>query len=100
MSLSDSLVYAPKPSTVSGHKYRQNLTTYNKATFLPGDTMMLNIPYGRKGLFLKQRMSYVKFKVNNLCQLTAQEVAANPVVAVSGGSRDFGAQIQTYGIWN
>ncbi len=52
MSLSDSLVYAPKPSAVSGHKYRQNLPTYNKAEFLPGDTMMLNIACGRKGQFI------------------------------------------------
>ena len=83
MSLSDSLVYAPKPSAVSGHKYRQNLPTYNKFTFVPGDTMMLNIPCGQKGQFLNQRMSYLKYKVTNHCQRTAAEAAANPVVAVA-----------------
>jgi len=83
MSLSDSLVYAPKPSAVYGHKYRQTLPTYNKATFLPGDTTMLNIPCGRKGQFLNQRMSYLNFKLNNLCQLTTAEAATNPVVAVA-----------------
>ena len=71
MSLSDSLVYAPKPSAVFGHKYRQNLPTYNKGTFLPGDTMMLNFPCEREGRFLNQRMSYLKFKVTNQCQLAA-----------------------------
>ena len=65
MSLSDSLLYSPKPSAVSGHKYRQNLPTYNKSDFLPGEVMMLNIPCGRRGQFLNQRMSYLKFKVSN-----------------------------------
>jgi hypothetical protein len=82
ISLSNSLVYAPnKSSAASGHKYRQNLPTYNKFTFVPGDTMMLNIPYGRKSQFLNLRISYLKFEVDNLCQLTTAEAAANPVVA-------------------
>ena len=89
MSLSDSLVYAPKPSAVSGHKYRQNLPTYNKAEFYPGDTMMLNIPCGRKGQFLNQRMSYIKFRLNNKCVLTAGEAAATPVVATAPISPDY-----------
>ncbi len=46
MSLSDSLVYQAKPSAVSGHKYRQNLPTYNKDSFSPGEIMMLNVPRG------------------------------------------------------
>jgi hypothetical protein len=83
MFLSDSLVYAHKPSAVYRHKYRQNLPTYNKAEFYPGDTMMLNIPCGRKGQFLNQRMSYIKFKLNNKRVLTTNEAAANPVVATA-----------------
>jgi hypothetical protein len=89
MFLSDYHVYAPKPSAVSGHKYRQNLPTYNKATFIPGDTTMLNILCGRRGQFLNQRISYLKFKLNNMCQLTAGEAAANPVVAVAPISTDY-----------
>ena len=65
MSVSDALVYAPKPSAVSGSKYRQNLPSYNKSTFNPGETVMLNIPCGRRGQFLNQRQSYLKFKVTN-----------------------------------
>ena len=89
MSLSDSLVYAPKPSAVFGNNYRQNLPTYNKATFTPGDTMMLNIPCGRKGKFLNRRICYLMFKLNNLCQLTVGEAAANPVLAVAPISTDY-----------
>ena len=94
MSLSDSRVYSPKLSEISGHEYRQNLPTYNnKATFLPGDTMMLNIPCGRKGQFLNQRMSYRKLKLNKLCQFTNAEAVANPVVAIAPICTDYSGSI-------
>ena len=48
MSVSDALVYAPKPSAVSGSKYRQNLPSYNKSSFGHGETVLLNIPCGRR----------------------------------------------------
>ena len=51
--------------------------------------MMLNIPCGRKGKFPNQRMSYLKFKLNNLRQLTVGEAAANPVVALAPISTDY-----------
>ena len=76
MSLSDSLVYNAKPSAVSGHKYRQNLPSYNKSSFFPGEVIMLNVPCGRKGQFLNQKMSYLKFKVKNTSVITAAEVTA------------------------
>ena len=44
MSLSDSLVYAPKPSTVSSSKARWNHPSYNKSTYNPGELVMINIP--------------------------------------------------------
>ena len=76
MSLSDAFVYSAKPSAVSGHKYRQNLPIYNKASFFPGEVMMLNVPCGNKGQFLNQRMSYLKFKVKNTSVRTAAQVTA------------------------
>ena len=51
--------------------------------------MMLNIPCGRKGQFLNRRMSYLKFKLNNLCQLSATEAAANSAVALAPISTDY-----------
>lgn len=74
MSLSDSLVYAPKPSAVSGQKYRQSVPSYNKSSFVPSETIMLNIPCGRKNQFLNQRMSYLKFKLVNLEPTTTDTI--------------------------
>ncbi len=65
MSLSDSLVYQPKPSAVSSSKARWNQPSYNKSSFNPGDVLMINIPIGPRGIFLNTRMSYLKFRVTN-----------------------------------
>ncbi len=65
-TVSDSLVYAPRPSAVQGTKMRQNLPPYNVSTALPGQVVMFNIPCGRRGQFLSTRQSYLKFQVNNL----------------------------------
>jgi hypothetical protein len=71
MSLSDSLVYSPKPSAVSSSKARWNQPAYNKSTFNPGEVIMLNIPTGRRGSFLNTRMSYLKFQLKNTTTGTA-----------------------------
>ena len=66
MSLSDSLVYQPKPSAVSSSMARWNQPSYNKSSFNPGDVVMINIPTGRRGSFLNIRMCYLRFVVTNL----------------------------------
>ena len=63
MSLSDSLVYAPKPSAVSSSKARWKQPSYNKSTFSPGEVVMIILPTGRQRSFLNTRMSYLKFRV-------------------------------------
>jgi hypothetical protein len=71
MSLSDSLVYSPKPSAVSSSKARWIQPAYNKSTFNPGEVIMLNIPTGRRGSFLNTRMRYPKFQLKNTTTGTA-----------------------------
>ncbi len=71
MSLSDCLVYGPKPSAVSSSKAQWNKPAYNKSTFSPGEVIMLNIPTSRRGSFLNTRMSFPKFKFNNTSTGTA-----------------------------
>ncbi len=83
MTLSDSPVYHAKPNAVSGHKYRQNLPTYNKASFFSGEVMMLNVPCGRRGQLLNQKISYLKFKVTNTFVITAGEVTGGKQVTIA-----------------
>ena len=64
-TVSESVIYQPRPSAVSGAKMRQNVPCYNVSEATPGRVIMFNIPCGRRGQFLSPRASYLKFKVNN-----------------------------------
>jgi hypothetical protein len=77
MSLSDSLMYAPKPSAVSSSKSRWNIPSYNKPTYNPGEIVMLNIPTGCRGSFLNTRMSYLTFRVQNPGTNASHTIAAD-----------------------
>jgi len=77
ISLSDSLMYAPKPSRVSSSKARWNQPSYNKNSYNPGEVIMLNIPTGRRGNLLNTRMNYLKFKVANIGIYAAHTIAAD-----------------------
>ncbi len=77
MSLSDSLVYAPKLFLVSSTKARRNVPSYNKSSFNSGEVIILNIPTGRRGSFLNTRMSYLKFKVINTGTDAEHTIAAD-----------------------
>jgi len=83
MSLSDALVHSVKPSAVSGHKYRQNLPAYNKRVFKPGEVIMLNVSCGRRGQYVNQRMSYLKFKLTNTSVRTSADVTAGTPATIS-----------------
>jgi len=45
--------------------------------------MILNVPCGRKGQFLNQNMSYLKFKVTNTSVRTTEEAAASKQAAIA-----------------
>lgn len=64
-SLTDSLVFSPKPSAVTGSKLRSNFPAYNASTFAPGATAMVNIACGRRGQYLNTRQSFLKFAIKN-----------------------------------
>jgi hypothetical protein len=65
MSVSDSLVFKPKPASISRTTHRQSVPSYNGTTFSGHQTILLNIPCGRQGHYLNTRMSYLRFKVVN-----------------------------------
>jgi len=81
MRLSDSLGYVPKPSDVSTSKARWNQPIYNKSTYSPGEVAMLNIPTGRRGIFINTRLSYLKFKITNTGTDAGHTIAADYNIA-------------------
>ncbi len=64
-------MYSPKPIAVSSSKTCWNQPAYNKATFNPGEVIMLNIPTDRRGSFLNTRTSYLNFKLKTTTTGTA-----------------------------
>ena len=64
-TVSDSLIYAPRPSAVAAQKSRQSVPCYNLSSAGPGQTIHFNIPCGRRGHYLNTRASYLKFKLKN-----------------------------------
>ena len=65
MSVSDSLVFQPKPASIAGTTHRQSVPAYNGSSFKGQQTVLINIPTGRRGHYLNTRMSYLRFKVTN-----------------------------------
>lgn len=65
MSVSDSLVYRPKPPSIAGTTHRQSVPSYNGSRFTDGQTILINIPCGRRGHYLNTRMSYLRFRITN-----------------------------------
>jgi len=49
----------------------------------PGKVMMLNVPCERKGQFLNQKMSYLKFKVKSTSVRETEEAAANKKATIA-----------------
>ena len=78
-TVSESLVYEPRPSAVSGAKLRQNIPCYNLSTATPGRVIMFNIPCGRRGQFLSPRASYFKFRVTSTVAAAASPGTQTPL---------------------
>jgi hypothetical protein len=77
MSLSDSLVFNPKPSAVTSSRLRSNFPCYNSATATPGSTSMINIACGRRGQYLSCKQSFLKFQLNNLSSTVGDKIAVD-----------------------
>ena len=65
-ALTSDMMLGLKPSAPKSRSYRLSLPALNKATFSGGDSMIFEIPCGRKGSWLDQSQSYLKFSVQ--CQ--------------------------------
>jgi len=55
--------YRPKPSAVSGRSFRVSVPSANSNAFSAGQTMIFNIPCGRKSCFLDPQQSYIRFTI-------------------------------------
>ena len=92
-TVSESLVYQPRPSAVSGAKLRQNIPCYNLSTAGPGRVIMFNIPCGRRGQFLSPRASYFKFRVTST---VAAAAAPGTITPIDYSAHSFISRLELY----
>lgn len=74
-ALTSDMLLGLKPSAPKSRSYRISIAPINKSVFNPGDQMIFEFPTGRKGTWLDQSQSYLKFSV---------QFAATAATAVGG----------------
>lgn len=63
--LSEGFIYRPKPPAAPAANIRVSVPPHNKDVFTRGnETIMFNIPCGKRGQYLNTRMSYLKFELD------------------------------------
>ena len=62
-ALTSDMLLGLKPSAPKSRSYRINVAPLNKAVFSPNDQIIIELPTGRKGTWLDQSQSYLKFSV-------------------------------------
>lgn len=62
-ALTSDMLLGLKPSAPKSRSYRISVPPLNKNVFAPGDQMIFELPTGRKGTWLDQSQSYIKFSV-------------------------------------
>lgn len=99
--LSESFVYTTKTAAAAAANIRVSVPPHNKDEFPRGnDTIMFNIPCGKRGQYLNTRMSYLKFdldvtyKVNNLDGKLANGTV--PVLALDGSASSLIQHLELY----
>ena len=81
-ALTSDMMLGLKPSAPKSRSYRINVAPLNQSTFSGGSQMIFELPTGRKGTWLDQSQSYLKFSVQ--CTATAA-CAANVTTNTAGG---------------
>ena len=87
--------YRPKPSAVSGRSYRVSIPMANLSSASAGQTMIFNIPCGRRATFCDPQQSYIRYTVKcaqpnfsttatATSALIGPSLPTNSVVAVNG----------------
>ena len=62
-ALTSDMMIGLKPTAPKSRSYRLSIPPLNKSLFNPQDTMIFEIPTGRKGSWLDQSQSFLKFSV-------------------------------------
>ena len=99
--ISDGFVYAPKPAAAPAANIRVSLPPHNKDNFKDGnETIMFNIPCGKRGQYLNTRMSYLTFdfevELKKPDAPGGTNTSTTPLVYLEGGAHGFIQHLELY----
>lgn len=75
-ALSQEFSYTPKPSSVNGRSFRVSVPSANATSFVGGQTIVFNIPCGRRNCVLDPTSSYIRYTIKMSSTTTAQQTAS------------------------
>lgn len=97
VGLSEGFVYTTKTPAAAAANIRVSVPPHNKDQFVRGnDTMMFNIPCGKRGQYLNTRMSYLKFDIEVKVDLSKNVSGYTPVLCLDGGASSLIQHLELY----
>jgi hypothetical protein len=92
-ALSQEFNYTPKPSSVNGRTFRVSIPASNAPTFTAGQTMIFNIPCGRRNCVMDPNSSYIRYTIKSTAAAQTATTSAISSYLVNGNT----AATATYG---
>jgi hypothetical protein len=106
-ALSQEFNYTPKPSSVNGRTFRVSVPSANATAFTAGQTMIFNIPCGRRNCVLDPGSSYIRYTVKATAAAqtaTTSAISANLTAGATAATGTYGAGLfldhNAYSIFN
>jgi hypothetical protein len=95
-ALTSDMLLGLKPSAPKSRSYRISVAPLNKNVFQPGDQMIFELPTGRRGTWLDQTQSYIKFSVQCSSAAAAQALAGGSGVHTENSAYSFIQRLDIY----
>jgi hypothetical protein len=106
-ALSQEFNYTPKPSSVNGRTFRVSVPSANATAFTAGQTMIFNIPCGRRNCVMDPNSSYIRYTIKSTSVAQSASASALSSFLAAGATAatgQFGAGLQldhnAYSIFN
>ena len=106
-ALSQEFNYTPKPSSVNGRTFRVSVPSANATAFTAGQTMIFNIPCGRRNCVLDPASSYIRYTIKSTAAAqtaTTSAISANLTAGATAATGTYGAGLfldhNAYSIFN
>lgn len=106
-ALSQEFNYTPKPSSVNGRSFRVSVPSANATAFTAGQTMIFNVPCGRRNCVLDPAGSYIRYTVKSTAvsqTCSVANISTLPVAGATAVAGSFGAGLffdhNAYSVFN